>query len=103
MIMDLLYRGLINPLETVRPQDEQFLKGEEKANDLYEDLLSRLNGKDQKQLEELRDTLCINQGYEEEERFRYGLALGVMLMQEIYEIYSERYFREQVEKGEVEP
>lgn len=44
-----------------------------------------------------------SQGYEEEENFRYGLTLGVMLMQEIYEVYGTRYFRERFEEEDDEP
>lgn len=33
-----------------------------------------------------------SQSYAEKENFRYGLTLGVLLMQEIYEVYGTRYF-----------
>ena len=103
MIMDLLYHGRIYPQEAIISEDEGFRKAEEKVNELFDDLRSRLNTKDQKQLDEVRDTMYTSQGYEEEENFRYGLTLGVMLMQEIYEVYGTRYFRERFEEEDDEP
>ena len=98
MIMELLYNGRIYPQEAIMSQEEGFRKAEAKVNDLFDDLRSRLNSKDQEQLGEVRDTMYTSQCYEEEENFRYGLTLGVLLMQEIYEVYGPRYFREQIEE-----
>ncbi len=100
MIMDLLYHGRIYPQETIMSEEEGFQEAEAKVNELFDDLRSRLNDKDKEQLDEIRDTMYTSQCYEEEENFRYGLTLGVLLMQEIYEVYEPRYFREQIEEDE---
>lgn len=93
MIMELLYNGKIYPQEAIMSQDERFTEAEEKVNELFDDLHDRLNDKDKKQIEEVRDTMYESQSYAEEEHFRYGLILGVLLMQEIYEVYGARYFK----------
>ncbi|MCD8231110.1 MAG: hypothetical protein LUD14_04690 [Clostridiales bacterium] len=93
MIMELLYNGKIYPQEAIMSQDERFTEAEEKVNELFDDLHDRLNDKDKKQIEEVRDTMYESQSYAEEEHFRYGLTLGVLLMQEIYEVYGARYFK----------
>ncbi|MCD7813753.1 MAG: hypothetical protein LUH20_06835 [Lachnospiraceae bacterium] len=100
MIMDLLYHGRIYPQETIMSEEEGFQEAEAKVNELFDDLRSRLNDKDKEQLDEIRDTMYTSQCYEEEENFRYGLTLGVLLMQEIYEVYEPRYFREQIEEDD---
>ncbi|MCD7883805.1 MAG: hypothetical protein LUI87_08920 [Lachnospiraceae bacterium] len=96
MIMELLYNGKIYPQEAIMSQDERFVEAEEKVNELFDDLHDRLNDKDKKQIEEVRDTMYESQSYAEEEHFRYGLTLGVLLMQEIYEVYGARYFKPDV-------
>ncbi|MCC8105269.1 MAG: hypothetical protein LIO99_04530 [Clostridiales bacterium] len=93
MIMELLYNGKIYPQEAIMSQDERFTEAEEKVNELFDDLHDRLNDKDKKQIEEVRDTMYESQSYAEEEHFRYGLTLGILLMQEIYEVYGARYFK----------
>ncbi|MCD7920697.1 MAG: hypothetical protein LUG45_11650 [Clostridiales bacterium] len=93
MIMELLYNGRIYPQEAIMSQDERFTEAEEKVNELFDDLHDRLNDKDKKQIEEVRDTMYESQSYAEEEHFRYGLTLGILLMQEIYEVYGARYFK----------
>ena len=93
MIMELLYNGRIYPQEAIMSQDERFTEAEEKVNELSDDLHDRLNDKDKKQIEEVRDTMYESQSYAEEEHFRYGLTLGILLMQEIYEVYGARYFK----------
>ena len=93
MIMELLYNGRIYPQEAIMSQDERFTEAEEKVSELFDDLHDRLNDKDKKQIEEVRDTMYESQSYAEEEHFRYGLTLGILLMQEIYEVYGARYFK----------
>lgn len=93
MIMELLYNGKIYPQEAIMSQDERFTEAEEKVNELFDDLHDRQNDKDKKQIEEVRDTMYESQSYAEEEHFRYGLTLGILLMQEIYEVYGARYFK----------
>ena len=92
MIMEMLYNGRIYPQEAIMSQDERSEEAEAKVNSLFDDLHDRLNDKDKKQIEEIRDTMYESQSYAEEENFRYGLTLGVLLMQEIYEVYGARYF-----------
>lgn len=91
MILELLYNGRIYPAEAIMSQDERFVKAEVQVNRLYEDLHARLSEPDKKQLEQLREVMYESQFYSEEEHFRYGLTLGVMLMKEIHE-YGARYF-----------
>lgn len=93
MIMELLYNGQIYPSEVIMSQDERFKEAEAKVDELFEDLLTRLDDKDTAQAKTIRETMYESQSYAEEENFRYGLTLGVMLMQEIYEVYGARYFR----------
>lgn len=91
MIMELLYNGRIYPAEDITSQDERYVKSEEQVKRLFGDLHSRLNDMDKQQLAQIREAMYKSQFYSEEEHFRYGLTLGVMLMQEIYE-YGTRYF-----------
>lgn len=93
MIMELLYNGRIYPAEDITSQDERYLKAEERVNRMFDDLHARLNDTDKKQLEQIREAMYESQFYAEEERFRYGLTLGVMLMQEIYGVYGAKYFK----------
>lgn len=93
MILELLYNGRIYPAEAIMSQDERFVKAEANVNRMYEELHSRLSEPDKKQLEQLREEMYESQFYAEEEHFRYGLTLGMMLVKEIYE-YGARYFKD---------
>lgn len=93
MIMEQLYNGHIHPRESIVPHDERYKELEEEKDRLFADLFSRVDETDKKQIEKIRDLMYESQSYLDEENFCYGLTMGMMLMQEGYGKYGQRYFR----------
>ena len=93
MIMELLYNGRIYPHENIVSEDEGYKKAIKEMSSLYDDLYARLSEADKKQLEQIHDSMYDSQSFMEEEHFRYGFTLGVVLMQEVYGVYGAKYFK----------
>ncbi|MCC8105707.1 MAG: hypothetical protein LUI39_13110 [Lachnospiraceae bacterium] len=93
MIMELLYDGRIYPREEINCKDERYKQAEKEKKILYDSLYDRLDDEDKQLLEKIRDAMYDSQSYAQEEHFYYGLSMGMMLTQEVYERYGKRYFK----------
>lgn len=86
MIMEALFNGELYAAERVVPKDPEYSKENHKASDLMTALNKRLSKEDFAILEELRGHISSSQCIEDEAFFKYGLAVGLVLMQEAYEL-----------------
>ena len=84
MILDAIFDGQIYPSETVVPKCKAFWEANEAATTImsyFEQKLSKRTMRDWK----LNDRLADSQNIQNKEQFKYGFAMGVLLMKEVYE------------------
>lgn len=86
MILEALFNGEIFPGEQVIPDTPEYIKENKEANDLMIFFENKLKAEDYERIEELRDHLATAQGIENEMHFQYGFSMGLVLMQEVYEL-----------------
>jgi hypothetical protein len=85
MLLDAVYSGEIYPSETVVCNSKAYndaSKSADKALDYFNEILSR---QDYERMEEMLTDLARAHSEENGEHFKNGFALGMRLMQEIYE------------------
>lgn len=81
-IMDLLFDGRIYPSEDIVPQSKEYLEFNRNIEAICCELSGKLNDKDYEMVEELCNQMVGAQNLLCREYFKYGLSLGLRLMQE---------------------
>ena len=85
MILDAIFDGQIYPSETVVPKCKAFWEANEAATNIMSYFEQKLSKEDYEKLERLNDRLADSQNIQNKEQFKYGFAMGVLLMKEVYE------------------
>ena len=86
MILEAIFNGEIYPAETVVPKSEKFREAGQAIADIMRYFEQTLSKEDYEKLERLNDRLADSQNIQNKEQFKYGFAMGVLLMKEIYEL-----------------
>lgn len=86
MIMEAIFNGQIYPAETVVPKCRQFRDAREAIAGIMTYFEQKLSKEDYDKLEKLNDHFADSQCLQTEEHFKYGFAMGVLLMKEVYEL-----------------
>jgi hypothetical protein len=84
MLLDAIYSGNIYPSETVVCKSKAYQEAQKSAGDTIAYFEQNLSKQDNERLESLLDDLALAHSEENGEHFKYGFALGMRLMQEIY-------------------
>lgn len=90
MILEAIYNGEMYPAEMVVPKSKEYSDTRKAVAELMNELESKLSKEDYAKVNELHDTIYTANGIEMMEQFKFGVALGVLLMKEINEL---PYFR----------
>ena len=85
MILDAILDGQIYPSETVVPKCKAFWEANEAATNIMSYFEQKLSKEDYEKLERLNDRLADSQNIQNKEQFKFGFAMGVLLMKEVYE------------------
>jgi hypothetical protein len=85
MVLDTIFDGQIYPSETVVPKCKAFWEANEAATTIMSYFEQKLSKEDYEKLERLNDRLADSQNIQNKEQFKYGFAMGVLLMKEVYE------------------
>ena len=85
MVLDTIFDGQIYPSETVVPKCKAFWEANEAAPTIMSYFEQKLSKEDYEKLERLNDRLADSQNIQNKEQFKYGFAMGVLLMKEVYE------------------
>jgi len=93
MIMEAMFRGGIFPQEQIRPVTQTYSDSVGKIEELVDKLKGRLNREELDLMEELRQNVSVADCEEGEELFRYGLAVGILLMCEAHDV-AGRYLND---------
>ena len=86
MILEAIFNGQIYPAETVVPKCKKFRDAGEAVANIMAYFEQTLSKEDYDKLEKLNDHLADRQCLQTEEHFKFGFAMGVLLMKEIYEL-----------------
>lgn len=97
-VMEQLYYGQIYPCEKIVPEDKEYQEANRQAGDLLRKLSEKLGKEDCEMLEQLCSCRSAAEDILSEEYFKYGLSLGLRLMQEAYDLH---YFNLGKGTGEV--
>ena len=89
MIMEAIFNGQIYPAETVVPKCRQFRDAGEAIAGIMTYFEQKLSKEDYDKLEKLNDHFADSQCLQTEEHFKYGFAMGVLLMKPL-RLYSQR-------------
>lgn len=84
MVLEAIYNGQVYPLEQVVPDNPQYKTECAQAADLMDVLKDKLSKEAYDKVEELRAHLSTAQCIECEENFKFGFAMGVLMMNEVY-------------------
>ena len=84
MVLDTIFDGQIYPSETVVPKCKAFWEANEAATTIMSYFEQKLSKEDYEKLERLNDRLADSQNIQNKEQFKYGFAMGVLLMKEVY-------------------
>ena len=90
MILEAIYNGELFAAEMVVPKSTEYSDARKAVAELMNELESKLGKEDYAKVKELYDTMFTAGGIEMMEQFKFGVALGVLLMKEINEL---PYFR----------
>lgn len=82
MVMDLIFDGQIYPSEDIVPQSAEYWESNRKVDELCGKLMEKLGSKDYELVEELCNQKAAMENILYREYFKYGLSLGLRLMQE---------------------
>lgn len=93
-LMEMLYDGCLAPGEQVVPKSKKYKEAVNATADLMESLEKEWDREDYDKIEQLLDLKAEEYDLMNKECFRYGVAMGVLLMQEIYQV---DYFHKQQE------
>ncbi len=85
MIMEALFNGELYPFEKVVPHSEEYSKAKRAITDLMNSFQSTMSEEDYAKLNELQNTIYTAMEIETIEQFKYGFALGLMMMKEVSE------------------
>ncbi|MCC8126735.1 MAG: hypothetical protein LIO92_04985 [Clostridiales bacterium] len=85
-IMEQLYCGMIDPCEKIVPDDKKYREARRQAEAIAGELSAKLEPKDYEKVEELYRVRLEAEDILAREYFKYGLSLGMRLMQEAYEL-----------------
>ena len=86
MILEAIFNGQIYPAETVVPKCRQFRDAGEAIASIMTYFEQKLSKEDYNKLEKFNDHFADSQCLQTEEHFKYGFAMGVLLMKEVYEL-----------------
>lgn len=84
MILEAIFNGEIYPAETVVPKCDKFRQATKMVSDTMSYFEAQLTKENYQLLEKLQDHLADAQIIENEEQFKYGFTIGVLMMCEIY-------------------
>ena len=84
MILETIFRGELYPAETVVLKSPEYRKANEVCGKLMEELANRLSKEDYALVGELHEQQLIAQSEENEEHFKYGFSVGLLVQQEAY-------------------
>ena len=91
MIMEALYNGELYAAEMVVPKSSEYSDARKAVAELMNELEKNLGKEDYAKVSKLYDTMVTAGGIEMREQFKFGLAVGVLLMKEINELpYFDR-------------
>lgn len=85
-IMDALYDGRIYPSEQVVSKDSEYRKILNASDELMEQLEKELTGEQFGKIDKVIDFLSDAHDMQNKEFFEYGMAFGMLLMQEATKI-----------------
>ena len=86
MILKAIFNGQIYPAETVVPKCKKLRDAGEAVANIMAYFEQKLSKEDYDKLEKLNDHLADRQSLQTEEHFKFGFAMGALLMKEIYEL-----------------
>ncbi len=89
-IMDLIFEGQIYPEEQAVPDSPEYRSVCRTMSDTMERLSKELSPKEYDEIEKLCDLVAYEDEFVNKECFRYGFGLGILLMQEVYQL---QYFK----------
>ena len=84
MILETIYRGELYPAETVVPKSPEYRKANQACDKLMGELAQRLSKEDYAMVKEFHEQQSIAQCEENEEHFKYGFSVGLLVQQEAY-------------------
>ena len=90
MILEALYNGEIYPSEQIVPNSKEYAEASRNADNLMEHFVNTLDESEYALLEKMWSYRTTYESMACEEHYRYGFALGVLLM---VEVYGSRYFK----------
>ena len=85
MMMSAIYYGNISPVEEAVPHDPKYRLLGQKISNLLKDLETALPPEQMAQVNELHNYINELYCFDCEEKFKYGLVIGLKLMQEVNE------------------
>ena len=94
MILEAMYRGEFYPSETVVPKSLEYRKANEACGKLMEELARRLGKEDYAVVKEFNEQKSIAQCEENEESFKYGFSVGLLLQQEAYKQAKKKVWQD---------
>ena len=83
MVIDDLYYGNLQPAEDAGSHDPEYIKRNDRVLTALKDLEAALSEEQMVLLNQFHSRLNDLNCYETEAKFRYGLVLGIRLMQEV--------------------
>ena len=86
MIMEALFNGEIYPFEKVVPHNEEYSKAQKAITELMNSCRCSMSENDYAKVTELHDVIYKALEFEVIEQFKYGYALGVLMMKEVTEL-----------------
>lgn len=92
-IMDALYDGKLYPSEQVVSKSPEYQRISAEFDELMEQLEKKLSGEQFAEIDKACDLLSDVQDMQNKEFFEYGLAFGMLFMQEaikVLQIHSKR-------------
>lgn len=89
-IMDMFFDGRIYTEEQAVPDSPEYRDICRTVGDTMEKLSKELPAKEYDRIEKLCDLVAYEDEFVNKECFRYGLGMGILLMQEVYQL---RYFK----------
>lgn len=90
MILEALYNGELYPSEQIVPDSKEYVEASRNADKLLEHFEKTLDESEYALLEKMWSYRTDYESIAGEEHYRYGFALGVLLMTEVY---GSRYFK----------
>lgn len=86
MIMEALFNGEIYPFEKVVPHCEEYSKAQKRITELMNKIRCSMSEEDYATVTELHDAIYKALEFEVFEQFKYGYALGTLMMKEVNEL-----------------